>query len=209
MGKSKPDCPAPAKKPAAVADMTDSMTKETYALFDRHHDRIRRFILMTVRDSWVADDLTQETFIRAHRRMDRLRNPDRVSSWLFKIAYRLCLDHFRLSARVSRKETPMIGEMIRSCMPATDKKLEREEMNACIQRQILRLPESRQTVILLYDIFGFSQKEIAGILDITVENVKVRLHRARKEMKSILQSNCHLEKDERDVLVCEPKRPGV
>lgn len=178
-------------------------------LFDRYHDRIRKFVTMTVQDPWAADDLTQETFIRAHRNVNNLRDPDKAASWLFRIAYRLCLDHFRAATATVMKETPILGEMIQSCMPDTDKKLEQEEMNACIQRQILHLPESHQTVILLYDMFGFSQKEIADILEITVENVKVRLHRARKAMKSILENNCRLEKDERDVLVCEPKRADV
>jgi RNA polymerase sigma-70 factor (ECF subfamily) len=54
-------------------------------------------------------------------------------------------------------------------------------------------------------VVGFKQKEIAEILDISVSNVKIRLHRARKKFKSILEENCTFEKDDRNVLVCEPK----
>ena len=52
----------------------------------------------------------------------------------------------------------------------------------------------------------FSHQEMAEILGITVENVKVRLHRARKKLKAILEEKCTFEKDERNVLVCDPKK---
>lgn len=64
---------------------------------------------------------------------------------------------------------------------------------------------SLRTVLVLYDAMDFSHKEISGILDIKVDNVKVRLHRARKKMKTILKEKCTFERDERNVLVCDPQ----
>ena len=58
--------------------------------------------------------------------------------------------------------------------------------------------------MFLYDIMDFSHQEIAEILGITVKNAKVRLHRARKKIKAILEEKCTFEKDERNVLRCEP-----
>ena len=78
-------------------------------------------------------------------------------------------------------------------------------MSICVQNQMLLLPENYRTVIWLFDVLGFSLKEIADILGLSVENVKVRLHRARKQFKSILRQKCSFEKDERNVLVCDPK----
>jgi RNA polymerase sigma-70 factor, ECF subfamily len=66
------------------------------------------------------------------------------------------------------------------------------------------LPEKLRTVVWLFDFDGLSQDEIAQALGISVENVKVRLHRARRKLKSILASHCTFEKDDRNVLVCEP-----
>jgi RNA polymerase sigma-70 factor (ECF subfamily) len=77
-------------------------------------------------------------------------------------------------------------------------------MGECVQNQISLLPESLRTVVLLFDIMEFGHQEIADILGVTVENVKVRLHRARKKLKAILEEKCTFEKDERDVLVCLP-----
>ena len=78
-------------------------------------------------------------------------------------------------------------------------------MSVCVQNQMLLLPENYRTVIWLFDVSGFTLKEIADILELSVENVKVRLHRARNKFKSILSQKCSFEKDERNVLVCDPK----
>jgi RNA polymerase sigma-70 factor (ECF subfamily) len=78
-------------------------------------------------------------------------------------------------------------------------------MGECVQNQINLLPESLRAVLVLFDIMEFNHQEIADILGITVKNVKVRLHRARKKIKPILEEKCTFETDERNVLVCSPK----
>ena len=87
-----------------------------------------------------------------------------------------------------------------------EKELERHQMSACVQNQILLLPETYRMVLFLFDVFGFTHKEITEILGISPENVKMRLHRARKRLKSNLEKNCTFEQDDRNVLVCEPKK---
>ena len=77
-------------------------------------------------------------------------------------------------------------------------------MGQCVQAQIDLLPESLRTVIVLFDVMEFSHQEIGEILGISVENAKVRLHRARKRLRAILEEKCTFEIDERSVLVCEP-----
>ena len=77
-------------------------------------------------------------------------------------------------------------------------------MGACVQDKIKLLPESYQTVLVLFDLMEFSHQEISEIIDISVDNVKVRLHRARKKLKTILEKECRFEVDERNVLVCDP-----
>ena len=84
------------------------------------------------------------------------------------------------------------------------KEFEQHQMGACIQDKIRLLPESYQTILILYDLMEFSHQEIAEIVDISVANVKVRLHRARKKLKVILEQNCRFEVDERNVLTCDP-----
>jgi RNA polymerase sigma-70 factor (ECF subfamily) len=73
-----------------------------------------------------------------------------------------------------------------------------------VQDKVDRLPESLKSVLIMYDVMGFRHKEIAAVLAISPGNVKTRLHRARQKLKGILEKECRLEKDERNVLVCEP-----
>ncbi len=88
---------------------------------------------------------------------------------------------------------------------SVQKAFEQHQMSECVQVEIDRLPESLRTVLLMADRMEFSHREIAEILGITVENVKVRLHRARKRLKELLERKCTFETDERNVLVCQPK----
>ena len=118
------------------------------------------------------------------------------------------MDHFRKESRNPPEEIADFGRMNTSRYSNAERKLEQHQMSVCVQNQVLLLPENYRTIIWLFDVLGFTLKETADILELSVENVKIRLHRARKKLKFILCQNCSLEKDERNVLVCEP-RNGV
>jgi RNA polymerase sigma-70 factor, ECF subfamily len=183
---------------------------EFWEIYDQYYAKVRRFILALVKDEWVADDLIQETFIRVQQNVESLRDPSKLSSWIFRIAYNLCQDHFRESETSRREESidQEEGEGLKETLIQEgrdiQKELEQGQMGECVQDQISLLPESLRTVLLLFAIMEFSHQEIADILGITAKNVKVRLHRARKRLKPILQEKCSFERDERNVLVCLP-----
>jgi len=196
--------PAAVNQPLHVADMKHS-SLNFYSIFDQYHDRLKKFVTITVKNEWAADDIVQEVFVRAHSKIDTLKDHDKIGSWLFRIAYRLCMDHFRKESRDPQKEIVDFRGVKTSDYSTTERKLEQHQMSVCVQNQMLLLPENYRTVIWLFDVLGFTLKEIADILELSVENVKIRLHRARKKFKSILNQKCSFEKDERNVLVCEPK----
>ena len=77
-------------------------------------------------------------------------------------------------------------------------------MSKCVQGVVNLLPESLRSVVILFDMGDLSHREIAEILDTSVENVKVRLHRGRKKLKVLLEERCTFEIDERNALICEP-----
>ena len=172
-------------------------------IHDQYYQPVRRFILASVRDESVADDLIQETFIRIQENLDSLRDPAKISSWIFRIAYHLCQDHFRTLKKSSSHEEIHDGLVNLQEIPI-QKKLEQGEMSRCVQDQLNLLPESQRSVIIFADVMDFSHQEIADILGLSVENAKVRLHRARKKFKAILEEKCTFEVDERNVLVCDP-----
>jgi len=184
---------------------------EYWEIYDQYYVRVRKFILALVKDEWAADDLIQETFLKIQNYLKNLKDPSKLSSWIFRIAYNLCQDHFRRSKRSNKEES--IGQEEREDLSEAfiqkeldiQKRLEQQQMGECVQNQVDLLPHSLRTVLILFDIMEFSHQEIANILGITVQNVKVRLHRARGKLKVILEEKCTFETDERNVLVCEPK----
>lgn len=176
-----------------------------WEIYDQYYFRVKRVILGLVRDEWVADDLTQETFVRVQGHLDDLKDPAKLSSWIFRIAYNLCQDHFREAGKSVIVDGAEEQEMETLEEDSVQKEFEQHQMSECVQIEIDRLPESLRTVLFLSDVMEFSQREIAEVVGITVENVKVRLHRARKKLKELLEQKCTFETDERNVLVCEPK----
>jgi RNA polymerase sigma-70 factor (ECF subfamily) len=206
LGTNRPQSnPAAVNQPRHVADMKHS-SPDFYSIFNAYHDRLKKFVAITVKNEWVVDDIVQEVFVRAQTKIDTLEDQDKIGSWLFRIAYRLCMDHFRKESRKPPEEIEDFRGLNASDHSTTEKKLEQHQMSVCVQNQMLLLPENYRTVIWLFDVLGFTLKEIADILELSVENVKIRLHRARKKFKSILSQKCSFEKDERNVLVCDPKK---
>jgi RNA polymerase sigma-70 factor (ECF subfamily) len=185
------------------------LAMEFWEIYDQYYAKVRRFVLALVKDEWAADDLIQETFLRIQTNLNSLRDPSRMSSWIFRIAYHLCQDHFRQLKGAQRKES-IDEDKIENLGDAfiqdglVQKDLEQREMGQCVQNQIDLLPQSLRAVLVLFDLMEFNQQEIADTLGISIENVKVRLHRARKKLKTILEEKCTFEKDERNVLVCNP-----
>jgi len=78
-------------------------------------------------------------------------------------------------------------------------------MGECVQLYFKELSNSYRAVILLHDMEGMTNQEIADMLEISLDTAKIRLHRARKKLRNILEDVCHFYTDERGVLVCEPK----
>ena len=119
------------------------------------------------------------------------------------------MDHLR-ARQASRIEAEVDVEAasaarVEACVQS---ELERGEMSACVREKVDQLPETDRTIILLCDIAGLSQEEIAHVLGIEVGAVKVRLHRARKKLRSVLEHACSFERDGRTSWWCEPKPPG-
>ena len=189
--------------------VSEELEMEFWGIYDQYYAKVRKFILALVKDQWVADDLIQETFLRVQQNLGTLKDSSKLSSWIFRIAYNLCQDHFR-QLKAARRKGSTGMEQIEGLEEAfiqesfIQKELEQREMGECVQNQIDLLPEPLRTVLVLFDIMECSHQEIADILGITVKNVKVRVHRARQKLKPILEEKCTFERDERNVFVCTP-----
>ena len=173
---------------------------------------IHRYVGSLGRNTSEAEDITQETFIRAYRKLSSLRDRKSLSSWLYRIATNLCYDRFRQSASrpqisegVERSNDEEIFTVIDQDSPRLDSVFDQKEMSACVQSYLEELPDDYRAVIMLHDLEGLTNPEIAQMLGCSLATAKIRLHRARRKLGTALNQACEFSVDERGVTVCQPK----
>jgi RNA polymerase sigma-70 factor, ECF subfamily len=163
-----------------------------------------------VRDRETAEDLTQDTMLRASRGLSSLRDLNRLVPWLYKIATNVSRDYLRRARRdcensIRAADSVSPNDLRDENAPQLDKVIECAEMGQCVRRYFEKLPDSQKVVILLHDLEGMTNPLIAETLGISLHAAKIRLHRARAQLRAILQDACNFYTDERGILVCEPK----
>jgi RNA polymerase sigma-70 factor (ECF subfamily) len=177
-------------------------------IFKGDYNRLFRYIMSMVRDTAEAEDLTQETFLRAYRARNSLQDEGAQTAWLYRIATNVCLDRLRQSARRAPMESETDLDQVEVAerdTPSLQQVIERDEMSACVQRYLNRLSDSYRAVILLHDMHELTSPEIAQLLGESLSAVKIRLHRARRKLGIALEAGCAFSYDERSVLTCESK----
>ncbi len=188
-------------------------------LYDEFAPRIRGYLTRLVGEA-EAEDLTQEVFARAHSAMATRRGDSLVSTWLYRIATNAAIDRLRAA---SRREVPVTasepeepgGEQLEIVSEGAvleaqqaERRVIRKEMRHCILGLVDRLPPVHREVILLGELRDLRDQEIADALGITLEAAKMRLHRARGELRKLLLSSCDLYRDEDNELACDRKPPA-
>jgi RNA polymerase sigma-70 factor (ECF subfamily) len=195
----------------------DARNPEFRALHDQFAPGIRHYLSRLV-GNVEAEDLAQEVFARAHRAMATRRGDAPVSAWLYRIATNAAIDRLRAASRrevpvaapaesVVEEEREILCEGAAREAQEAESRVIRKEMSHCILDLVDRLPPAHRAVILLGELRELRDQEIADALGITLEAAKMRLHRARGELRRLLQASCDLYRDERNELACEPKPP--
>ena len=171
----------------------------------RHRSAVRAFVLKLVGDEALAEDLTQEAYVRAHKTQAGLHKPSSQKSWLFSIALNAVRDHYRASERApASAPDPAILDRL----PADDepeRAVLQAEMSACVVEYAMRLPDQQREVVAMHDMAGLRHAEIASILGVSVANSRVLLHRGRAALRELLERGCVLTPG--DSIPCE-RKPG-
>jgi RNA polymerase sigma-70 factor (ECF subfamily) len=141
-----------------------------------------------------AEEVAQETLLNAFQHFESLRDPERVRSWVFRIAKNACLMQRRKSVfapaqEMSIDELPPGVELAGDARPP-DAAFLKTELRAVLDRVVAELPPLYRAVVLLRDLEELSTEETAQILDVSVDVVKTRLHRGRAALKQKL--DCYL-----------------
>ena len=185
-------------------------TREAEKLFGTYRDCIRRYILGMVRNPAEAEDLTQDTFLRAYCARESLRDPNAARGWLYRIATHVCLD--RLRQRVPQvsldgDDGARCRDSAASAAPSALEIAERAETSACVQRCLDFLSDRYRAVLLLHEAHGLTADEIAGLLGESPGAIKIRLHRARRKLQELMAIGCAVSQSKSGVPCCEPKEP--
>ena len=170
--------------------------------------RVARYIRYLVHDASDAEDLTQETFMRAYHQQGTLRDPAALESWLYRIATHICIDRLRQRARTTALQADSPVEdlpIVDHDQPSPFVIVQQAEMGECVDQYVATLSDQQKAVLLLHDADGMTDNEIADLLAVPLTTVKMRLHRARQKLGANLKNACTFGRDERGVFVCEPK----
>ena len=166
-------------------------------------DIVRAFIVKLVGDSSLADDLAQETLLRAHKTQAAFKGDASRDTWLHVIALNVVRDHFRAMARRPQLVFDPEALLALSDDKALEDDLLQREMASCIRRYVLRLPERQRDVVALHDIAGLTHREVSLALGISQSNSRILLHRGRAALRHLMEENCLLCFD--DAVPCQPK----
>jgi RNA polymerase sigma-70 factor (ECF subfamily) len=157
-----------------------------------HRAALYRQATFLARNAADANDLVQDTFVRAWRFRDQLQNPAGALPWMRAILQRLFITRYNRAHQRGEYETLPLLPLADQMMHDAEKSLEQQtvlRLEAEVARQIIAaLPKRSQECLILSDIDGLGDREIAARLGVTVATVKSRLHRARHQVRFALQS---------------------
>ncbi|MEM7357517.1 MAG: sigma-70 family RNA polymerase sigma factor [Pseudomonadota bacterium] len=150
-----------------------------------------------VGDHALAEDVVQEALINAVRGLDKFKQRSRLQTWLRRITINQAITKLRQLDRIAEEEfdeyQPEFDKL--DCrieakwatLPTPERILEQQGTQALIEQAFAKLPESYRLVVRLRDIEGYDTREVAELLSVSENNVKVRLHRARAALKKLLE----------------------
>jgi RNA polymerase sigma-70 factor (ECF subfamily) len=189
-------------------------TQDFRTIYDTHYPLIHRYLSRLV-GRGEAEDLTQEVFVKVNRGLPDFKGDAKLSTWIYRIATNVATDRLRSRSFretrsgkvISQEERPLEdgGHLPGKKKPSVEKQAIREEMSSCVHDYINTLPENYRAVVTLREIEELTNQEIAEILGLNLETVKIRLHRGRAKLKEKLEAGCSFDRNEDDILVCDPK----
>jgi len=187
--------------------------QQIYTIFQ---PKINRYLTQMIGHK-EAEDLTQDVLLKVSKGLGTSNNQSQLSTWIYKIATNAAID--RMRSRSFKQETTEMFNLSEEDLTEKnvrsnkrqipiEEQVIRKEMNECIQRYISFLPENYRTVLILSELEGLKDSEIAAILELSIGAVKIRLHRAKERLKKELLENCNFYRTECcGRLACEHKGP--
>jgi RNA polymerase sigma-70 factor, ECF subfamily len=188
-------------------------------IHDSYYHKILRYLARIVGPD-EAEDISQEVFIKINKSLDTLQDENKLTYWIYRMALNAARDHIRtkkskvpvvsiedLSGSMDSGCRSRLNELADARAKTPDEKLIKEEMMQCYIDYVEQLSEKYYEIYVLDEFEGLSNQEIADKLSISLETVKIRLHRARNELNELLRKNCSCYSDKNGNIMCEPCEP--
>ncbi len=182
-------------------------------IHSEYYQKIVKYLLRLV-GQYEAEDVAQEVFEKVSQRLKGFKGESKLSTWLYRIATNTAIDRMRSPSFKRLSEDTSLEESMEvedknvwsdHTKAFTDQTLIRKEMSECVREFIDKLPPDYKTVILLSELEGFKNREIADILQVSIDTVKIRLHRSRAVLKKELNDGCTFYNSEQNILACDRK----
>jgi RNA polymerase sigma-70 factor (ECF subfamily) len=171
-------------------------------LLRQYGPRLLRLARSVVGNEEDARDVLQDAMVAVHRSIDRYESSSALATWLHRIVVNAALMKLRTKRRHPEEEIdallPRFAEDGHQLVPSTpwsesaEAMLEREETRAAVREAIAKLPDAYRIVLQLRDIEEMTTAEVAEILGVTANTVKIRLHRARQALRTLLEQEMGL-----------------
>ncbi|MDE0325963.1 MAG: sigma-70 family RNA polymerase sigma factor [Candidatus Poribacteria bacterium] len=158
-------------------------------LVRKHQKSVHALVWQKIGDFHHAEEVTQDIFLQAYKKLSTLKDPNQFAGWLYAVANRLCIDWMRKQKPATQPLDDASVKIIDNLTYERYVSEQREsEATECryetVEKLLAKLPESERTVMMLYYLSEMRAKEIGKSLDVSVNTVRSRLHRARKRLQA-------------------------
>ena len=158
-------------------------------IYRRHAGRLYSLAYRMVGQSGDAEDLLQEIFLQAHRKLHSFKGESALVTWLYRLGMNLCLDHLRSrSSRMSQATASFDDEDGPAAPAAPAGAVELTVSRLDLERAIASLPDGCRAAFLLHDVEGFEHREVAEMLGIAEGTSKSQVHKARLRLRARLRA---------------------
>ena len=169
--------------------MHEQSTEIVSRIWEESRGRLKGFIAKRIRNEADAEDVLQDVFFKIYRNVSELKDPERLSAWVFQTTRNAIVDFYR-----ERKfETESGDEVFEQLAVEMDEPDIEDEVLNWLEPMIGELPAKYRDALLLTEIRGLTQKELSEKLDISVSGAKSRVQRGREQLRQTLLNCCHLE----------------
>ncbi|MGH7456618.1 MAG: RNA polymerase sigma factor SigZ [bacterium] len=166
-------------------------TQSQEQMWSEYRTRLYRFILRRINNPVAAEDLVQEILAKAYSQLDQLRDREKLLPWMYQATRNAIVDYYR-----KKKPTKEIDESLTVQNPERDDAVEKE-LAGCVMPFIQQLPAAYRQAILLAEMEGLTQQQVAARQGLSLSGAKSRVQRGRQMLKTMFLECCQIERDRR------------